>query len=717
MADDCSQVPLICGLATLNNNSNCALVPYANYTGDNCNNVCYSPQNQVHYAFTTNGTALTITLTYTNCDGGYQGNNGIQMILTSECCSGNLNLCTTGTYPGPGVYSIHLNLSYPTACKIYYLHIDGLQGTYCDYFLTVDGGAPNAPLELNRINNISGNSIDLKRGACSQKFTVQPKLEPCEGYYEWTLDGVILNDHDREVFLDFPNEGDFELCVHGYVGLPNLNCGESNTTCTMIQVRQEHRSGPTRVLCNEEKGYKWHKLSINASGFYTQEFKEFCLVYDSTLEFIILDKPQSAFINYVSCSKSDPYYDPVQKQNYFTCTVNKKIVIPKSTEFYACDSSYLLNVVFVDLQNKMHLRCRNGQVFMVPEITNFTDTCKVAIETSLAYIWYEKVNSELRFLSNDRELVINKRGNYQLQVVVNYKLGGELGICNFQFEENIDEDAYLMNPLMGSLLGKNEVCKGELICYQIDDIVQNPYSFNWTVDQGVIESPNPNQSDSICVRWDKNSLQSSGKVCVNYSDSCATSLQACLEVLFGKSQQDVAGPNQEVKGVLGTKLKGSGKKGLWTYAGGPSPVIFTDPTDPFTKVRVSRFGSYQFKWTTMDADCEIYGFVTVNFYIEFPQLEGEYLPPYKGFGEAGKSVPAIQTNYINQQLTFQGILEGVVKLDYQIINLQGQVLFNGELPVHETNLSESINLSLSPGFYYVIMTNGAASILSKFIVL
>ncbi len=716
MSSFCANIPLTCGANNLNNSS-CTLDESSNYSGDRCNELCTgSAQNQVHYAFVSNGSKIDIILTTSNCSDAWYNNPGLDMGVSTACCGGTSVSCKRSPTPIPPSYQLKITIASPIPCKVYYIDIDGFNGTVCDYTMNVSGGYAPLPLVLKNINNDANNVIDMSLGACSQKFTVEPRDEPCEGYYEWTFDGQPLNDFDREVRIDFPNEGDFVLCVQGYIGVPNYNCGQSNLTCTTIKVTKDQFYGNTRILCNEQRGFKWHQQKINSSGVYTQGFNTACHIFDSIVEFILLPKPVSGKINYISCTRSDPYFDPIQNVFYKNCTANKKIPITKSTEIYACDSSYILNVSYVDLKTNFHLDCKNGNVFMSPEIINYTDTCGIGIEMNYSYSWFEKINNTTQFLGQGPELKIVKKGIYQLLVLAQYTFGTESGTCSFVFDEDIDEDTYLIAPHTGSLLGKNQVCKGDVECYSINDIVKDPFSFNWTVMEGDIVSPNPNQSDSICIQWHKNSSMTSGKICVSYSDSCSSSLQACLDIEFGRSEKKIAGPDQELGGVLGTKLNAQGKKGLWTYAGGPGTVHFTDPTDPKSRVRVSRFGAYTLKWTTFQDGCEVYGYLTINFYIEFPELQGEYLPPFKGYGITGPNISAFESHYINRQLNIQFASEIKNAIHYQIINVQGKAIDAGTIPMVSNESLIQLNIDLNPGIYFINMKSGNLSQISKFVV-
>ncbi len=716
MSTYCVNIPLTCGANNLNNSS-CTLVESSNYSGDRCNELCTgSAQNQVHYAFVSNGSKIDIILSTSNCIDNWFNDPGLDIGVSTACCGGSSISCKRSPSPIPPNYQLKITIASPIPCKIYYIDIDGLNGTICDYTMNVSGGNAPLPLVLKNINNDPNNLIEISLGACSQKFTVEPKDEPCEGYYEWTFDGQALNDFDREVWMDFPTEGDFELCVQGYIGIPNYNCGQSNLTCTTIRVTKDQFYGNTRILCNEQRGFRWHQQKINSSGVYTQGFNTACHIFDSIVEFILLPKPGSGKINYISCTGSDPYFDPIQKDFYKNCTANKKIPIPKSTELYACDSSYILNVAYVDLKTNFHLVCRNGTVYMSPEVINYTDTCGIGIEMNYSYSWFEKTNNNTVFLGPGPELKITKKGDYQFLVLAQYSFGTESGTCSFIFDEAIDEDTYLMAPNTGSLVGKNQVCKGDVECYTIKDIVKDPFSFNWNVLEGEILTPNPNLSDSICIRWQKNSNMASGKICVNYSDSCSSSLQACLDVTFGRSEKNIAGPDQELGGVLGTKLNAQGKKGLWTYAGGPGTVHFTDPMDPKSRVRVSRFGAYTFKWTTNEDGCEVYDFITINFYIEFPELQGEYLPPFKTYHITNPTLSEIQFQYINRQLAISFHAEIKHPIQYQIINIQGQIIDSGTMHLSSNESLIQLNIELNPGIYFISMESGISNHISKFVV-
>ena len=713
MATFCNDVPLTCGANNLNN-STCSLVPPNNYTGDRCNELCASATaNQVHYAVITNGSPFTILFTAANCIPYVSTETGIDIGISTSCCGGTIVACERLRTPP---YQTTITVPGPVPCKIYWIDIDGHQGTICDYTLSVSGGSAPLPLVLKNINNDPDNIIEVKQGACSVKFTVEPRDEPCEGYYEWTYKGNLVSDNDREVRLDFPTEGEFELCVQGYLGIPGFNCGQSDITCTTIRVIRDQLYGSLRILCNESKGSRWHHQKITASGIYKQGFNDYCHIYDSVVEFIILPATESGIINYVSCSKSDPYFDPIHKEYYRNCTHNKKIFIPKSTEVYGCDSSYILDVAYIDLANNFHLKCRNGNVYMTSDIVNNTDTCGVDIQMILSYAWFEKTNTGLDFIGNGHELKILKKGNYQLHILTQYQMGTEAGSCTITFDENIDEDTYLMSPTTGSLLGKSQVCKADIECYSVLDLVKNPYSFSWSVSEGTIITPNPDTSKNICVQWDKNSTMTHGKLCATYSDSCFSSIQACLDVEFGKSQKNVAGPDQQIGGVLGTKMNAIGKKGLWTYEGGPGNAHFIDPTDPKSRVRVSRFGNYTFKWTTTEGDCEVYGFMTINFYIEFPQLEGEYFKQFYNLEHKGNPIKSIKVNYINDQLTFSGELPMNSNFIYNIFNMQGQLMMEGDIRNCENKFTNYLSNTLSPGLYFIVIEHESETSVQKILV-
>jgi len=719
MATFCEDVPLVCGANNLNNSS-CTLVLPANYNGDRCNELCTgSAQNQVHYAFVTNGSKIDIIVTTSGCVNDFYGAayTGLDLGVSTACCGGISVACKRSPNPIPPNYQLKITIPAPVPCKIYYLDIDGLDGTVCDYTINISGGNAPLPLVLKNINNDPNNIIDISLGTCAYKFTVEPKDEPCEGYFEWTFDGAPLNDYDREVKLDFPDEGDFVLCVQGYIGLPDFNCGQSNMTCTTIKVKKDQFYGNPRILCNELTGFKWYQQKIISSGMYKQEFKEKCHIFDSIVEFIILPKPKSGSLNYFSCSNSDPYFDPVSKSYYRFCTSNKKIFIPKSTDIYACDSSYILHVAYVDLKNTFHLRCRNGNIYMTSDIKNYTDTCGIGLNMTLNYSWYEKINNKLVFMGQGKELKIIKKGNYQLQVLTQYQLGVEGGSCTTSFDEDIDEDTYLISPNTGSLLGKIQVCKADIECYTVEDLVKNPFSFTWIVDQGMIITSNPDTSKKICVQWDKNSTLTHGKICVTYSDSCSSNLQACLDIEFGKSQKDVAGPDQELGGVLGTKMNALGTKGLWTYSGGPGTAHFEDPTNPKSKVRVSRFGNYTFKWTTMQGDCEVFGYVSINFYIEFPQLEGEYYKPFYIIEKNEEPFSNVKINYLNNQLSFTGDKKSDTNFHYTIFNTHGQIIHLGKFQNSVNHFSKDLDIILDPGIYFILFESDSGISAHKFLVM
>ena len=279
-ADNCNEANVLCSLDEVNGYS-CRNPTYSNPTG--CSPLCPSggtSHNASWWAFVCDGGPLTITITLSNCS---VNGTGVQMGIWGDCACGESIACNSDCN-GPGTYTLTGNLK---RCKTYYLFVDGCSGDVCDFTLTTSVGA--AP-KLPPLENIMG-LRNVCAGACNVKYSIP--TGSCISGYLWTIDGIEIERELNEITMDFPDEGDFTLCVNSYIGNPQSGslCDQSGPKCIVVKVRTRPQYfGQTRILCSDEIPFNWHGELISVSGEYSHEFTDIktCCVFDSIVFFKIV---------------------------------------------------------------------------------------------------------------------------------------------------------------------------------------------------------------------------------------------------------------------------------------------------------------------------------------------------------------------------------------------------------------------------------------------
>ena len=299
---------------------------------------------------------------------------------------------------------------------------------------------------MDFINNIPNKIIQpVCQGVCDYKFFVNPPTGGClDLTYVWTLDGADLKEDKNEIELDFPDEGDFELCVTAYAGNPKNNsiCAQVGPQCATVKVRPlSDRNGSPRTLCYEDialDGFKWHTQLINSSGVYRETFTQTnCCKYDSVVEFTVLPEIESQEVLYISCDNI-PYRDP-NGFKYPLCADHLLVGLPRSTERYKCDSTILLTSINVGLKSKWTAQCLGTQVELAPNI-QLIDTCSVRGTNTLDYKWYLKADTAKQLLGSTAKLSVDTISkDYCVDVSVKVKLGTDSAVCVKTFCDTINE--------------------------------------------------------------------------------------------------------------------------------------------------------------------------------------------------------------------------------------------------------------------------------------
>lgn len=383
--DNCEDANVLCSLDELNGYS-CLNPNYSNPTG--CSPLCPSgggAHNTAWWAFVTEGGMVTITITYQNCS---VNGTGVQMGIWGDCDCSESVACNPNCN-GPGQFTITANL---TACKTYYIFVDGCSGDVCDFTIATSGGAMPNLKKLTKINEDLDRRIQLCKGACNKNFKVAGQNGNCEPTYEWTLDGNIVGGDDDNIDLDFPDEGDFQLCVTAYIGNPSSGsiCDQEGPECVTIEVRPIwDKLGIPRILCAEQIPHKWHSQEIKEPGEYRNTFKGTdCCIFDSVVTFSILPIPIPPNVFHIGCDKTEIYTDPTTRQSYSSCVLDKILLLSKATVPYRCDSTYKLTAIFLDFNITFTEECVNGKIEISPRIVNRTKTCGGGEIYEYAYKWY-----------------------------------------------------------------------------------------------------------------------------------------------------------------------------------------------------------------------------------------------------------------------------------------------------------------------------------------
>ncbi|MEI2696177.1 MAG: T9SS type A sorting domain-containing protein [Saprospiraceae bacterium] len=520
--EGCSDINVLCSLSELDGYS-CTSLSHSNPSP--CNPLCPSgiaPSKTVWWGFVSNGGSVTVEIDVSNC---IVNGTGLQMGLQIGCsCSGYL--ACSGSCAGPGVYTMTGILP---ACKYLQLFVDGCGGDICDFSFTISGpGAlpPQAPV----IGPISG-SRNVCKGVCNVKYFANPGTSCVSPKYQWTLDGMNVGTNSKEVTLDFPEEGEFTLCLAAKITAFTTNpCDVKEECITVKSLKAPERRGNDRYICPDRLPFRWFDQFISQTGEYRTELTgSACCKFDSVLQFIVLDPPESPDVYFIGCSTSDPYIDSTTRLSFNSCQSNKRINLPNSTSPWRCDSSYFLNAIFLNYNLSFKTSCIDS-FRLETKLENLTDTCGITgLQTSYSYSWYLASDTTHRLIGSEAFLPVTEKQDYCVDLSVNAKLGDKIKNCTYTFCEHIDEDSFRPEALCP--LGDTFLIPNHSAFYTIDTMRLLPGTRNhrWTIRNGTIDTPNNGQdSTSIQVTWDSTAVE--GQICYQYRNACLASKECCQSV-------------------------------------------------------------------------------------------------------------------------------------------------------------------------------------------
>jgi hypothetical protein len=699
----CEDAKVLCSLTELNGFT-CRLSSASNTTG--CMPICPSggsPENIEWWAFTSEGGNVTISLTISNCTNTI-GAIGMEFGLSGNCnCSESVacnRLCN-----GPGTYTISATL---TACKTYYLFIDGCNGDLCDYTIQTSGGnAPNL-FPLGKINDDADGIISLCRTRDTHQFHAKPPSNGCIPNYEWTLDGINLGVNSYAFEYEFPEEGDFQLCVTSFIGDPQKGsiCDQEGPVCATIQIRQiPDKTSGVRYLCPENIPYKWYDQYIIDPGLYRTELfdKQYCY-FDSVVQFQILPEPIIPKIYHIGCNSADVFIDPTSRKVFKTCQSDLPILIKKSTDTYKCDSTYELTAIFLDQEVTFREDCQDGKIIIQPRILNKAITCGGNEIFEYKYKWYLKQDTNKTIISTDEFYTTTQKNDYCLEIELITTLGPITKTCFFDYCENLDESIYIKPT--GKFSAYKTVCSNDTSCITFRPAYSGIIlGYEWDITGGTIINPNPTQDSSICVVWNLPPGQK-GKACVYYKTLCDNSQTSCIDVNVGTSIREIAGPSKTVKGLT-TNLEAILPGGAWRKVSGPGFVNFKDPFNPITDVSVSKYGIYTLSWTIKSLGCTTVGYITIRFIrSEFKGRLKNQNESFLKYDPDEKILPhsiqyQISKQIKNQTLSLQ--LSSTVNQTAKVslIDLSGKIVAQSNLGIE--SLSYELLMNASSGIYFLMI--------------
>ncbi len=510
----------ICALADINGIS-CSSLTYSNVPA--CPTICGAPVNNIMYlAFLSQGGQVTVEMTVSNCS---VNNTGLEMAISSNCGCSPI-ICQTSCN-GPGVYSMTANLP---ACKYLFLMIDGCGGDICDFELNCTGPGAMRP-ELTSFSPIIGKQI-VCEGACDENYSVQLTHGCGTVLRKWTLDGNAIGSNSNSVKVDFPDAGVFELCVEVSYYLISLQgtCAQTQQKCMQVTVlRNPDRYGATRYLCPETRPFLWYDQFIYDSDFYRSEFStNGCCKYDSVVEFVYLDEPESPTIFHLACNPLDTFVDPTSGRSFNTCQNMQPVYLRKATQKYRCDSLYFLQAAFLDYKMDLSELCKDSLILSA-QLRDQSDSCIMPwLDTDIAFKWYLGSDSLKKSLSADTFVRIGESGQYCLEMTARSQFGSKLYHCSYQYCQEVDLKKYIPDPVCPfGYSGGNPLFDN----YAVDlaELPTDARKHRWRVEGGSIESPGQgNDSTSIWVQWDPGARE--GKICHRYENSCFESDECCVTV-------------------------------------------------------------------------------------------------------------------------------------------------------------------------------------------
>jgi hypothetical protein len=719
MAETCQEAQVICSLDELNGYScsNPSSIP------SQCVPLCShggAGNNTGWWAFVSQGGTVSLTLTVGSCS----KSTGIQYGIYGNCDCGQEVLCRSIPCIPPNSMTTSTISLLP--CKTYYLWVDGCSGDICNFTVNVNTGGNTPSLSpLGFINNIQNKIIEsVCTGACDAKFFINPQPGGCSPTYVWTLDGDEVGSSTEEILLDFPNEGDFLLCVTAYNGNPRNGsiCSMEGPQCATVRVRTiADKIGTPRVICWEQAnpgGYKWFQQRITTTGLYKQQFTDSnCCKFDSVIEFIVLDPPGKDNVFYVTCD-STPFVDPLGN-SWYGCRDSFFIRLPRIAQGAQCDSAIYLSSAFLSVKPYWEILCQRGiqQLVMKPDLGKL---CSLVDSLQIAYSWYRMDDPDREVLSQSDTLDIINGNSYcvELDLLVSSK-SLKPSNCKTTFCYHAKSDSILtgINPT-----GPLTLCSNDIGTFRFDSSLSPGTHYQWSSDQNAVFHSSRNTQAK--VSWSEPGIKT---ICVTAFDILNSSCLYCHQLEIIKAAQT----GRDFK-VLGLQTRMKAKKtefGIWKQISGPVNAIFENVRDPNSRVKVFKSGRYIFEWGALYKNCVDKDSVAIDFFTK--PIDPTHLifftdddeTNYQDIEERNQSKTLLAL-YTPSLITSQGISyiktqENLVfeKAEYSWKNSSGQHIFSGRIENNQCLPVCNFKSPTFPGLYFLLFEIEGHQLVKKVIVM
>lgn len=238
------QVDVICDISSLD--GLCSTMPSATSGGTQPNPLCdgsSSADNISWLAFVAHEGAYDIVIEPLDCSVGLDGGEGMQVGIYEDCSFEESIFCSS--HCSTDVISISSFSLTPG--QIYYLYIDGCEGSTCSYGTSIVGTFSSPTLDVSDVCIVNNgvlvcDSTEYCRAAPVQFVATDLDIN---ADFSWSIEVLSGGPYagaanvistSNTLSLTFANEGRYEVCM---TGVDNGCFSNSNTFCTKVEITDE----------------------------------------------------------------------------------------------------------------------------------------------------------------------------------------------------------------------------------------------------------------------------------------------------------------------------------------------------------------------------------------------------------------------------------------------------------------------------------------------
>jgi gliding motility-associated-like protein len=575
------------------------------------------------YKFVADAATLQLRFNYSNC--GAAGQTGFQAAIfrTTNCNDGAaftivsncLNLSsaqTSGTLTATGLVS----------GQTYYIFIDGLSGSLCDYDVDVLAGtiktvntgdllAPTVIYGPTEICNLSNNAVfSIPRNPAATTYTFNVSVNggiPVGG------SGVDTSIKVNVPFTPFgfaivtANYGN--NCTQGPDQTLNVTIGNTTT----IQLPPiDLNFGQSKMVADSMFDYGPAPLAttnIENATFTRPDNLGGCdTIYKVTV---------TRFTQTVVLPGRAYFLRPGEVLNLggTNYSVTSRVCTPI---IVGTDTIYNAEQVHTLLPANTILNCNNVRL---NANMSFADSCANTTHFK-SKRWYYVVNGAFnQFFSGSSQLVSSSAQDSIAVIIrdtvyIKGKLESGFKIYNDTLYATIGGTGSVDRPAQPTLINsvlQTLICEGGVVRYSLSSQTPLATSYTWSLLQNGGTFLTAQGDTSITVRW--NSTTARDTLRVTPTNACFSGQPRDLIVNITNFANLTAGPDEIVCGTT-TTLNGvsSGGTGQWTsLATNPSLTAFRNTISPTSIVIVPTTGVYRYVWSETKGTCTVSDTVAITF--------------------------------------------------------------------------------------------------------